>query len=132
MRETGVTVEVVGGPCIAVPWTEGMNAQTAIERAWGVIHETGTFTFGLQYYGPDLGYMVFMINETYDSFLSTADPYFYWQFFVNGIPATKGIDATTLADGDHVTFSFDRYVPNDHAGTLLHAKHRFQQAQLRK
>jgi len=33
-----------------------------------------TFTFALQYYGPTLGYLVLMINETYDSFISSAAP----------------------------------------------------------
>jgi hypothetical protein len=126
-----VTVEVVGGSQVAVPWTQGMNAQDALEAVWNVINSTNTFTFGLQYYGRTLGYMVFMINETYDSYLSAAQPYYYWHFFVNDVPQMQGIDSTILQDGDRVKFSFDMYVPAQHAGTMLEAKFNFQKAQLR-
>jgi hypothetical protein len=32
-------------------------------------------------------YMAFMINETFDSYISSAEPYFYWEFLVNGTVA---------------------------------------------
>jgi hypothetical protein len=121
-----VSVEVVGGPSTPVAWTQGMNAQQAMELAWSAINSAQKFTFGLQYYGPQLGYMVFMINETFDSFVSSSEPFFYWHFFVNDQPASTGIDGTILNAGDRIKFSFDRYVPEQHAGTLLEAKHRFQ------
>jgi hypothetical protein len=105
-----------------------MNAQDAIEIAWNAINSTQRFTFGLQYYGSKLGYLVFMINETFDSFVSSSEPFFYWHFFVNDVPAPTGIDGTILKAGDRVKFSFDRYVPEQHAGSLLEAKHTFQTA----
>src|ERR1700722_4251050 len=101
-----VTVEVIGGPSQDVAWTSGMSAQAALELAWNAINSTAKFTFGLQYYGTSLGYMVFMINETFDSYLSSSEPYFYWEFLVNGTAQAKGVDGTTLASGDVVTFTF--------------------------
>jgi hypothetical protein len=71
-----VSIEILGGPNASVPWSQGMNVQRALELAWDVINKTQTFSYGLQYYGPQLGYMVFMINETFDSFVSTSDPFF--------------------------------------------------------
>jgi hypothetical protein len=125
-----VTVEVTGGPSQDVTWTSGMSAQAALELAWNAINSTSKFTFGLQYYGTSLGYLVFMINETFDSFLSSAEPYFYWEFLVNGTAQSKGIDGTTLASGDVVTFTFTTYDPGQHAGTTLEAKNKFQKSQM--
>ncbi len=126
-----VTVEITGGPSQDVKWTSGMSAQAALELAWNAINSTAKFTFGLQYYGPSLGYMVFMINETFDSYLSSAEPYFYWEFLVNGRPQGKGIDGTTLSSGDKVTFTFSQYVQQQHAGTTLEAKNKFQKSQMK-
>jgi hypothetical protein len=90
-----VTVEVIGGPSQDVAWTSGMSAQDALELAWNTINSTAKFTFGLQYYGTSLGYMGFMINETYDSFISSEEPYFYWEFLVNNTAQAKGIDGAS-------------------------------------
>jgi hypothetical protein len=121
-----VSLEVVGGPFVAIPWTSGMTAQDAIEAAYNKINSSATFTYALQYYGPDLGYLVLMINETYDSFISSAEPFYYWEFVVNNVPAGKGIDNTTLSEGDVVRFSFERYIPDKHKGSLLEVKREFQ------
>jgi hypothetical protein len=67
-----------------------------------------------------------MINETYDSFISSAEPFYYWEFVVNNVPAGKGIDNTTLSEGDVVRFSFERYIPDKHKGSLLEVKREFQ------
>ena len=123
-----VNVRVVGGPQVDVTWTAGMNAQQALELARNALNSTQTFTFGLQYYGPALGYMVFMINETFDSFLSTAAPYYYWQFFVNDVSQDKGIDGTMLSDGDCVKFDFDLYDSSKHKGTMMEKKYNFQRS----
>ena len=64
-----------------------------------------------------------MINETYDSFVSSAAPYFYWEFLVNGTAAQHGIDSTTLNAGDVVEFSFVSYTPGTLAGSVLASKH---------
>jgi hypothetical protein len=121
-----VQVTVVGGPSIPVPWFEGMNAQQALEGAYGQLNNSGQFTYALQYYGADLGYLVMMINETYDSFASSAAPLFYWEFLLNGSPSTSGIDDVTLNPGDAVCFSFEMYEAARHKASTLKAKHALQ------
>jgi hypothetical protein len=121
---TSVTVEVVGGPTAQVAWTESMTAQRALEAAYDQINSSATFTYSLQFYGTQLGYLVMMINETYDSFISSAEPFFYWEFFVNNQPANKGIDNTFLSAGDTIKFSFELYIPAKHGGSLLETKRR--------
>jgi hypothetical protein len=81
-----------------------MNAQNALELAYDQINSTGKFTYGFQYFERTLGYLVFMVNETYDTFTSSATPYFYWEVFVNGKPQNVGIDGTMLNAGDVVGF----------------------------
>jgi hypothetical protein len=61
-----VSLEVVGGPSVEVPWKAGMTAQDALEAAFNQINSSATFTYALQFYGSELGYLVLMINETYD------------------------------------------------------------------
>jgi hypothetical protein len=53
-----------------------MNAQNALELAYDQINSTEKFTYGSQYFKRTLGYLVFMVNETYDTFTSPATPYF--------------------------------------------------------
>jgi Domain of unknown function (DUF4430) len=118
-----VTVTVTGGPSVQIPWTGGMNAQNALEVAYATINNSQQFSYGLQYYGPGLGYLVFMMNETYDSFMSTAAPFYYWEFYYNGQPAQQGIDETMLNDGDTVNFTFSTYIPGAAARPQLDAKH---------
>jgi hypothetical protein len=62
-----VVVEITGGPRVTVPWSAGMNAQDALERAYD--SSGGSFTYALQYYGPRVGYFVVMINDTYQTFV---------------------------------------------------------------
>jgi hypothetical protein len=121
-----VSLEVLGGPFVSIPWTSGMTAQGAIEAAYNELNSSATFTYALQYYGSQLGYLVLMINETYDSFISSAEPFYYWEFFVNNVPAAQGIDNTILSEGDVVRFSFERYIPEKHKGSLLEVKREFQ------
>jgi hypothetical protein len=131
MPENIVDVEVVGGPRIPVDWKQGMNAQDALEEAYAKVNSSERFTYALQYYGPSLGYLVLMINETYDSFLSSSAPFFYWEFLLNGQPATSGIDHTPLNAGDHILFSFERYQPDVHSKSMLRAKYEYQTTGLR-
>lgn len=121
-----VTVEVIGGPTITVVWSQGMNAQQALEEAYNQINNSGQFTYALQYYGSGLGYLVVMINETYDSFISSSAPFYYWEFFVNGISSLTGVDNTILNSGDAVSFELQMYAPETHPNSLLKAKHEFQ------
>jgi hypothetical protein len=121
-----VELSVLGGPQVTVPWFQNMNAQQALESAYNQIGNNSTFTYALQYYGSGLGYLVMMINETYDSFMSSSAPFFYWQFLINGQPASTGIDGTILNSGDQVAFEFEMYSPESHAKTTVEAKHRAQ------
>ena len=129
MSDAGtVQVTISGGPSVSVPWFEGMNAQQALEGAYGQINDSGQFTYATQYYGPELGYLTMMINETYDSFTSSAEPFFYWEFLLNGSPAQSGIDGVTLNRGDVVGFAFERYEATRHASSTLIYKHLFRLA----
>lgn len=123
-QERGIiTIEVVAGPTVTIPWFQGMDAQQALEGAWAEIGRTAEFTYALQYYGAPLGYLVSMVNETYDTFESASDPFFYWQFSVNGNPSETGIDNTTLAANDVISFSYELYDASTHAGSSLAVKH---------
>lgn len=121
-----VNLEIVGGPTIEVQWTKGMSVQVLLENAFDQTGRGATFTYALQYYGDVLGYLVVMINETYDSFISSSEPFFYWEFLLNGKPSDKGIDSTIVSPADRVTFSFERYVPQQHKGSMLEKKFEFQ------
>ena len=125
-----VTVTVASGPSVQIPWTSGMNAQTALELAYNTINNSQQFTYGLQYFGS-FGYLVFMINETYDTYAPSSAPYYYWEFLLNGQPASQGIDETSLNDGDTVGFAFSLYVAEKHAGTTLAVKHKLKTAAAR-
>jgi hypothetical protein len=128
MPEQPITLEIVGGPTITVDWTKNMNAQQVLETAYDEQQNPGSFNYALQYYGEALGYLVVMVNETYDSYISSAQPFFYWEFLVNDVPATKGIDNTIVSPGDRVTFQFERYIPEKHKGSTLEAKFQAQKS----
>lgn len=121
-----VQVTITGGPSVAVPWFPNMNAQQALEGAYNQKNNSSQFTYALQYYGTGLGYLVVMVNETYDSFISSSAPFFYWEFLVNGIPAQTGIDDVVLNPGDTVTFSLEMYVAEKHQASTLSTKYSFQ------
>lgn len=127
-----IKVSVTGGPSANVPYEPGMTALRSMELAQGIIEpeQNEQFTFALQYYGSSLGYLVNMINETYDSFISRggerATPFFYWQFLINNTPAVSSVDRTTLKESDNITFELQMYSPSLHANTLLEEKHKFQ------
>jgi hypothetical protein len=120
MANGSVSVEIVGDGTTEVAWTDGMNVQQALEAAY---EAAPGLTFSLQYFGSNYGYLVQMINGTYETFLPTGGPTYYWELFVNGAPAPQGIDGTILNDGDSVTFEYVRYDAHAHAGTLLAVKH---------
>jgi hypothetical protein len=122
-----VTVEISSGPTITVPWVAGMNAKQALEAAYNQVRNSQQFTYSLQFYGSTFGYLVSMVNETYDTFFSSSDPFFYWAFYVNGNIAPKGIDSTILKQGDVVMFQYQLYDPNQHAASQLGIKHQLHQ-----
>ncbi|MNJ90830.1 hypothetical protein D3C87_84700 [compost metagenome] len=120
-----ITIEITSGPTLQANWTKGMNVQQAIEVAYN--NQSGKFTYSLQYFGTALGYLVSMINETYESFYFKEGPFFFWEFSVNGVVATKGIDNTVLKDGDVVTFEFIVYNSSTNAASTTHTKYNLLQ-----
>ena len=125
-----VTISVKGGPSEVIPWRENMTALSALEEAFGLINQREQFTFALQYYGSEYDYLVIMINETYDSFISKggsiAKPFYYWAFKINGTPAQHGISNTILSENDVVEFEFTMFEMEQHQGTEIAAKYAFQ------
>ncbi|OKS84770.1 DUF4430 domain-containing protein [Mucilaginibacter polytrichastri] len=117
-----VTITITGGPSVQVPWQAGMNGQIAIEAAYNALSPQKSFTYVLQYYGSQYGYLVEMINGTYDSFVSTYSPYFFWDFIVNGAASNMGIDGTNINDNDVITFTYTLYNAIIHVDTVLAAK----------
>lgn len=124
-------VQVINGPIIKnIPWTKGMNAQKAMEFAHDLQDPNNQFTYLLQYYGS-LGYLVTMINETYETFPSPCPPtttpppapYYYWEFLVNDVPSQTGIDNTILNPGDIISFELQTYDQARHASSTVRTKH---------
>jgi hypothetical protein len=120
-QDADITIEVAGGPTMRVPWADGMTVRDALEAAYE--RQEAPFTYGLQFYGPDRGYLVMMINENYDSFDIGYSPDFYWSVRINGQPVEKGIDDTRPAAGDIVTFSYVMRVGDTAEDPLIQAKH---------
>jgi hypothetical protein len=52
--------------------------QQVLEAAYDDQKPPGSFNYALQYFGEALGYLVVMVNETYGSYVSTAEP-FHWE-----------------------------------------------------
>jgi Domain of unknown function (DUF4430) len=119
-----VTIQVVGGPTMTIPFTSGMNAQQAMEKAFDSQPSPTGFTYALQYFGAQLGYLVVMINETYESFISSSHPFYFWEFLVNGQPAQSGIDNTVLNPDDVITFELRTFGPTVPVRSTMHAKYR--------
>lgn len=117
-----ITVSILGGPSYVIQYTENMNGQQALELAYNSANNQGDFTYSLQYYGSTLGYLVEMINETYDTFISKYEPYFFWELMVNGIPSQTGIDKTILQDGDSIEFLYTIYNQETHQNPTLQTK----------
>jgi hypothetical protein len=124
-----VTLTITGGPTIKFPHSDGMNGQVALETAFNdqkaPLKGKKKFIFMLQYYGSALGYLVDMINGTFDTSMfqhNKATPYFFWDFQVNGQDSATGIDKTSINDGDVITFTFEPYPPLANAKPNLTAK----------
>jgi hypothetical protein len=126
-----VNIDVGGAAPIVVPWQSGMNVQTALEAAYNQIQNSKTFSFASQFfgtyqgppYGP-LGYMVIMLNGTYD----LPNQGQYWALLVNGVYASKGIDLLPLNAGDNVEFVNEPYSAATHANTAVELRHNIHHA----
>lgn len=120
-----VQVEGTGGTTVNnVPYTSGMNAQQALEAAFNTFTNPPTLptiNFWLEYFGTYhqtyLGYMVTNMNGI------TQQGSNYWMLYVNDTQATKGIDSTTLSDGDTVSFKYEAYSEEKHGHTILKHYH---------
>lgn len=121
-----VTVQIGGGPTVTVPWVSGMNAQQALESAYNATNNSQQFTYALQFYGAQLGYLVSMVNETYDTFFSSSHPFFFWAFYVNGNMAASGIESTILNPDDVVEFQYQMYDHDQHATSPLGVKYQLR------
>lgn len=121
---SSVSVSIGGGPQMNVPFTSGMNAQQALEAAYNSVNDPTQFIYALEYYGSGFGYLVMMINGTYDSFISPSHPYYFWEFYVNGAPASAGIDNTTLQAGDAISFELQIYTSKIAGASTLHTKYK--------
>ena len=97
-----VTVTITNDPSIEVKWKKAMNAQDDMEAAYDHQANPKTFTFMLQYYGGALGYLVDMIDGTFET---TVAPFAYWDFKVDGSDSKKGIDKTKIKDVQTITLS---------------------------
>jgi len=121
-----VSLAITGGPTITgLTWFSGMTGRDVLEAAYNSLSSPVTeFNYMLEYFGTEdsLGYLVTMINGTFESFNGSQSPFFFWEFLVNDTEAENGIDYTTISDGDEVEFAFIQFVPET-ASKALKAKH---------
>lgn len=120
-----ITIQIENGPTFQVNWNADMNVQQAIEAAYNNA-TSKTFTYSIQYFGTNLGYLVIMINETYETFNSKDAPFFFWEFLLNGKISPTGIDGTLLNDNDVITFEFTAYTSSIPAESTVHSKYRLK------
>ncbi len=122
-----ITINITNGPTLTSPFVLGMNAQQALEFAY-INAPAGSFSYALQYYGASLGYLVSMINETYESFYAGTqqNPFYFWEFIVNGVVSQVGIDFTILKDNDILTFEFFPYSQSANPGSTTHEKYKLK------
>lgn len=108
-----LTISNEGKTISGIPWTSGMNVQTAMERAYDI---PPGIEFALQYYGSSFGYLVLMVDGKFDT---STD---YWFLYVNGVLSPNGIDSTILDDGDVVELKYQEYSESEHGNTVYRKK----------
>ena len=96
-KTVAIIVEPEGKSISAIPWTEGMNVQQAMESAYEL---TPGLSFALQYYGSKRGYKVIMVDGAADQ------SNYYWFLYINGKLSQDGIDTTLLNPSDVVTLTY--------------------------
>ncbi|HEX8073973.1 MAG TPA: DUF4430 domain-containing protein [Thermoleophilaceae bacterium] len=115
-----VSATILGNTIVdvqGVPWTNGMNAQQALEGAYN-LRTDQNYGFSVAYYGESWGYFLEEIEQIGDQ------PGVYWEFFVNGTSSETGIDTTILNAGDAVAFEYQYYDPHQEGSNpQLAAKH---------
>lgn len=108
-----ITIEPEGKTIAGIPWTSGMNVQQALELAYDI---PPNLSFAIQFYGASLGYLVIMVDGTFDA----GDD--YWFLYVNGVLSNYGIDYTILNAGDVVGLVYEDYDHSKHGSTIHAAK----------
>jgi hypothetical protein len=108
---------------IVLPWQPNLNIHQALELAYDQEKAAGrTFSFALEFFGTDLGYMIIMIDNFLDNPADPADP--YWWFRINDTSATIGIDDYIIQPGDSIEFDYTPFDPQRHTGRANAAKAR--------
>jgi hypothetical protein len=96
-KTVAIVVEPEGKSISAIPWTEGMNVQQAMERAYEL---PPGLSFALEYYGSKQGYKVIMVDGVADQ------SNHFWFLYINGALSQAGIDTTQLNPSDVVTLTY--------------------------
>jgi hypothetical protein len=99
-----------------IPFQHGMNVQQAMEQAYN-LHQDSFYNFEIGYFGTDLGYYVSTLDSIRAQVGSDPNTFLFWELLVNGKPPHKGIDGTTLKDGDTIGWNYTHYTAERHAGT---------------
>ncbi|SMO35914.1 DUF4430 domain-containing protein [Solitalea koreensis] len=118
-----ITIKIMDtGRVFQVPWTNNMNGQQALERAYDIDQLEGSdFSFGLQYFGHKLGYMVFMLDGIYDDVENKKN---FWVLIVNDKVSDQGIDSVILNPDDEMKFDYQSYATDTQAHFLMIEKYR--------
>ena len=112
-KTVAIIVEPGGKTISAIPWTQGMNVQQAMEHAYEL---PPGLSFALQYYGSKRGYKVIMVDGVADQSNN------YWFLYINGALSQGGIDTTQLNPSDVVTLTYQPYSEALHGSTMNHTK----------
>jgi hypothetical protein len=83
-----------------IPWTEGMTILALMEAVYDAGEPSPSFSFMIGYFGKDLGYLLFDVNQIGDQ------PCVYWCVRINGQPPKSGLDKDQLNAGDAVTMKY--------------------------
>jgi hypothetical protein len=120
-----VTVKIID-ILIKVDWVEGKNLQYYIEQARDSAAGTPQkFDFAIQYYGYEggvyYGYMIIMMldNQHFDNYDNNNK---YWEYTINTVFATLGIDSEYPKPGDLVEFDYNLVEPAKPQSAGLKAK----------
>jgi Domain of unknown function (DUF4430) len=114
MAASPITITVKdNGNQISLPWQPDTNIQRALELAYDQEKAAGRkFSFALQFFGTDLGYMIIMMDGLLDNPSDPTDP--YWWFTINGQSADVGIDDYIVQPGDSLEFDYTPFNPHKH------------------
>lgn len=110
-----------------IPWTQGMNVQSALEAAYNISVNPPTpspLSYWIEYFGTSsgvyLGYLVTMVDGI------TQMGNMYWFVYVNQVSATSGIDSTTLNAGDQILLKYEPYSEELHGNTMMKLVHQLK------